>query len=151
MCNKKKKILAWVLMILWMIFIFYMSNQPADISNEQSDTVLNLLKSSGLNISDRYVDIVITIIRKGAHFTEYLILSLLYFNVLRFYISKKKSLIYSVILVFFYASTDEFHQIFIEGRAGRFTDVLIDTSGGTVGSLIVLMFNKIKNRRLRNK
>ena len=94
MCNKKKKILAWVLMILWMIFIFYMSNQPSDISNEQSDTVLNLLKSLGLNISDRYVDIVITIIRKGAHFTEYLILSLLYFNVLRFYISKKKSLIY---------------------------------------------------------
>ena len=80
-----------------------------------------------------------------------IILSLLYFNVLRFYISKKKSLIYSVILVFFYASTDEFHQTFIEGRAGRFTDVLIDTSGGTVGSLIVLIFNNIRNRRLRNK
>ncbi|MGL4572811.1 MAG: VanZ family protein [Clostridium sp.] len=144
---KEKKILAWILMIGWMIFIFYMSNQPADVSNEQSDTVLNLIRNLGLNISDKYVDIAITIIRKGAHFTEYLILNLLYFNVLRFYISKKKAGLYSILMVFIYASTDEFHQTFVDGRAGRFTDVLIDTSGATFGSLIILIVNSLANLR----
>ena len=32
-----------------------------------------------------------------------------------------------------YASTDEIHQLFVGGRSGRFTDVLIDTAGGFIG------------------
>ncbi|GAA0071797.1 VanZ family protein [Clostridium sardiniense] len=136
MSIRLKKLISWIILIGWMIFIFYMSNQPADVSNGQSDFVLNLVESLGFNISASYVDIAITIIRKGAHFTEYLILNLLYFNMLRFYISNKKALMYSIILSFLYASTDEFHQRFVEGRAGKFTDVLIDTSGAATGSII---------------
>lgn len=147
MSIKLKKIIAWIILIGWMIFIFYMSNQPADVSNGQSDFVLRLVESLGVNISANYVDIAITIIRKGAHFTEYLILNLLYFNMLRFYISNKKALIYSIILSFLYASTDEFHQTFVEGRAGRFTDVLIDTSGAATGSIIAFIIIKIKERK----
>lgn len=145
MSIKLKKIISWIILIGWMIFIFYMSNQPADVSNEQSDFVLNLIESLGVNITGIYIDIAITIIRKGAHFTEYLILNLLYFNTLRMYISNKKALIYSIILSFLYASTDEFHQIFVEGRAGRVTDVLIDTSGAATGSIIALIIIKIKD------
>ncbi|MBY0757329.1 VanZ family protein [Clostridium sardiniense] len=144
MSIRLKKLISWIILIGWMIFIFYMSNQPADVSNGQSDFVLNLVESLGFNISASYVDIAITIIRKGAHFTEYLILNLLYFNMLRFYISNKKALIYSIILSFIYASTDEFHQRFVEGRAGKFTDVLIDTSGAATGSIIAFIIIKIK-------
>ncbi len=147
MSIKLKKIISWIILIGWMIFIFYMSNQPADISNGQSDFVLELIESLGINISGIYIDIAITIIRKGAHFTEYLILNLLYFNMLRFYISNKKALIYSIILSFLYASTDEFHQTFVEGRAGKFTDVLIDTSGASTGSILAFIVIKIKDRR----
>ena len=89
--NSQRKIINWVLLIFWMCLIFYMSNQPADVSNGQSDFVLNLVETLGISISNNYVDIAITIIRKGAHFTEYLILSLLYFNVLRMYINKNKA------------------------------------------------------------
>ncbi|MGG7079567.1 VanZ family protein [Clostridium sardiniense] len=147
MSIKLKKIIAWIILIGWMIFIFYMSNQSADVSNGQSDFVLRLVESLGVNISANYVDIAITIIRKGAHFTEYLILNLLYFNMLRFYISNKKALIYSILLSFLYASTDEFHQTFVEGRAGRLTDVLIDTSGAATGSIVAFIIIKIKERR----
>lgn len=147
MSIRLKKIIAWIILIGWMIFIFYMSNQPADVSNGQSDFVLILVESLGFNISANYIGIAITIIRKGAHFTEYLILNLLYFNMLRLYISNKKALIYSIILSFIYASTDEFHQTFVEGRAGRFTDVLIDTSGAFTGSIIVFIIMKIKERK----
>lgn len=147
MSNKSKKLLAWILVLGWMIFIFYMSNQPADVSNGQSDFVLNLIRDMGINISDPYVDIAITIIRKGAHFTEYLILSILYLNLLRYYMNIKKALVFSVILSFLYASTDEFHQLFVEGREGRFTDVLIDTSGAITGSFLVWIGSYILKRK----
>lgn len=148
---KFKRILSWILVIAWMIFIFYMSNQPANISNEQSDFVLNLIKNLGIDINNIYIDLAITIIRKGAHFSEYLILSLLYFNLLRFYINKNKALVLSIILCFLYASTDEFHQLFVEGRAGRFTDVLIDTSGAFIASILVFLVNKILKKRAKFK
>ena len=148
---KFKRILSWILVIAWMIFIFYMSNQPANISNEQSDFVLNLIKNLGIDINNIYIDLAITIIRKGAHFSEYLILSLLYFNLLRFYINKNKALVLSIILCFLYASTDEFHQLFVEGRAGKFTDVLIDTSGAFTASILVFLVNKILKKRAKFK
>lgn len=148
---KFKRILSWILVIAWMIFIFYMSNQPANISNEQSDFVLNLIKNLGIDINNIYIDLAITIIRKGAHFSEYLILSLLYFNLLRFYINKNKALVLSIILCFLYASTDEFHQLFVEGRSGRFTDVLIDTSGAFTASILVFLVNKILKKRAKFK
>lgn len=152
MNTKYKKVVYWIILIAWMIFIFYMSNQPADVSNGQSDFVLNLVETLGISISNNYVDIAITIIRKGAHFTEYLILSLLYFNVLRMYINKNKALIYSIGLSFIYAGTDEFHQLFVEGRAGRFTDVLIDTSGAATGLIIVLIIkNLITYKKAKNQ
>lgn len=152
MNTKYKKVVYWIILIAWMIFIFYMSNQPAYVSNGQSDFVLNLVETLGISISNNYVDIAITIIRKGAHFTEYLILSLLYFNVLRMYINKNKALIYSIGLSFIYAGTDEFHQLFVEGRAGRFTDVLIDTSGAATGSIIVLIIkNLITYKKAKNQ
>lgn len=141
MKERKGKILAYALVIFWMCFIFLMSNQPADVSNGQSDLVINLLKAVGANITSANIDLITTIVRKGAHFTEYCILALLYYNVLRFYISNKKARLIAIGLVFLYASTDEFHQTFVQGRAGKFTDVLIDTSGGAFGAIIVYLFN----------
>ena len=32
-----------------------------------------------------------------------------------------------------YACTDEFHQLFVEGRDGNFRDVMIDSTGALVG------------------
>lgn len=35
-----------------------------------------------------------------------------------------------------YAATDELHQLFVPGRAGLFTDVLIDATGAAIGLLL---------------
>ena len=35
-----------------------------------------------------------------------------------------------------YAATDEFHQLFVPGRAGLPTDVLIDATGAALGLLV---------------
>jgi VanZ family protein len=44
--------------------------------------------------------------------------------------------LYAMAITFLYACSDEFHQLFVPGRAGRFTDVLIDC---TVAGLITII------------
>ena len=36
-----------------------------------------------------------------------------------------------------YAATDEFHQLFIPGRSGQVSDVLLDSAGALAGVLIL--------------
>lgn len=38
-----------------------------------------------------------------------------------------------------YASTDEFHQTFVDGRSGKSADVLIDTSGTVLPQLYYVL------------
>lgn len=145
MDNKKKKIIAWALLLFWMTFIFYMSHQPGNVSSKQSDFVVALFNMLGLDLS-RFGDLATFIIRKSAHFTEYMILCILSYNLLRFYVKNNMIYIYPLIIVFGYASTDEFHQLFVAGRSGQFKDVLIDTSGGTFGIILIYLKNKFFNR-----
>lgn len=42
-----------------------------------------------------------------------------------------------------YAATDEIHQLFVSGRSGRITDVLIDGCGAVAGTLIILLISRI--------
>ena len=143
MVSKVRKNINLLLVIGWMCFIFYMSNKPAEVSNGQSDFVLNLLNSIGLNLNSVFGNFSITIIRKGAHITEYLILFLLLYNYLKDCFINKKLYIICFIIVVIYACTDEFHQLFIPGRAGKITDVIIDSTGAMIGILIMYLKSKI--------
>lgn len=87
---------------------------------------------------------------KRAHVTEYIILCISFLTA--FWVSGirgKGRNIASFVLTFGYACTDEFHQLFVPGRAGRFTDVLIDSSGALVLSLIVVLV--MHSRTMRGK
>lgn len=144
----KRNVRNLVLLIAWMCFIFYMSGKTADASTKDSDFVINLLNSLGLNFSSNLGEFASVIVRKGAHLTEYMILCLLIYNVLSDYMEiGKKVFICSVVGVFLYACSDELHQTFVPGRAGRFTDVLIDTTGGIIGVFVVRIYHKIKIRK----
>ena len=51
-----------------------------------------------------------------------------------------------------FAATDEYHQTFVAGRAGRFSDVIIDSSGAIFGiafafAVILLLKKRIKAER----
>ena len=90
------------------------------------------------------------IVRKLAHYSIYTLLGFLAsLTVGRRRLFSKKSL--GVLLFcFLYACSDEIHQIFVPGRAGMFTDVLIDTSGALTGMLISMaamwLYFRIKSR-----
>lgn len=149
--NSQRKIINWMLLIFWMCLIFYMSNQPANISDGQSFKVMAVLESLGINVNGIFGDLANFVVRKCAHFLEYMILALLIMNVVKIYFVFNISSILSVIFVFLYACTDEFHQIFIAGREGTFRDVMIDTCGGLTFILLYMLFRIIRRKYLENE
>lgn len=142
--NKNKKMISWIMLIAWMGIIFFMSHQPGEVSSSQSELVLRIFSFLGIELNQYFGELATFVIRKTAHFSEYLILFLFAYNVSRFYFTTKKARLYSIIFVFLYASIDEFHQYFIPGRNMAFKDVLIDTSGGVIGYLIMKIVEIVK-------
>ena len=142
------KLLFWLPAACIAAAIFWFSAQPAAESTEMSDTVSHLILLLGTKLGffhgnpAQYADLIELMsfpIRKAAHMTEYLVF---YYTVrfgLRFTYrtsNVKHRLLTALAIVFLYACTDEFHQFFVPGRAGRFTDVLIDCFGCAVVTLI---------------
>lgn len=133
--KNKKLVLAWLLLVLWMIFIFYMSSCNGNVSSGQSGTIAYVLHNIlGINYSDK----LIFIIRKCAHVSEFFILGILVINLVSKYNVKHIYLI-SFIICVLYSSSDEFHQLFVPGRSGQVTDVLIDLIGVVLGLLFVFL------------
>ena len=88
-----------------------------------------------------YVSRYVGIVRKSAHFTLYYILGLTFILFLSEYdLNNKKLLLFTILFVFIYACSDECHQLFVSGRSGEVLDILIDTFGGTVSSILYLKF-----------
>ena len=133
-----KKLINLILLILWMIFIFTMSNFKAVESDSQSGFIVNIFVNI-FNIKN--IDLITFIVRKCAHITEYLILGILMLNCLKDY-NIKNVLMVSILLCILYSCGDEIHQLFVSGRSGEVIDVLIDTIGIVFGNLI---YKRIKN------
>ena len=120
-----------------MILIFSFSNQTGDESGSLSSSIVLWIQN--------YLHITISelFIRKAAHMSEYAVLCLTY--IYGFYkcgFSTKQIILFSITCSFLYACTDEFHQLFTNGRAGSFIDVLIDTSGAFITTFIFYIFKK---------
>ena len=147
-----KKTISIVSLILWMIVIFSFSSADANKSTSTSDKVITTMieikdKITNNETPNNEKEIIVKnssfYIRKIAHITEYLILGFLMFNLLKQY--SVTNIYYAIGLSILYSCTDEFHQLFINGRSGSIRDVLIDTIGILIGTyLYKLLF--IKNK-----
>lgn len=104
--------------------------------------------NSAVKSNDRYV--LNQALRKLAHFTEYLILALLVANAFNTFKKRPKdAIIYILFIVLFYAVTDEYHQLFIDGRNSKITDVLIDFTGGIIGMIMFYTLYHLKGKKKR--
>lgn len=130
-----KKVISIILVILWMLLIFSMSSFNGTESNNQSGFIVNII-SNILNINN--LENLSFIIRKIAHFTEYLILGILVANMIKQY---NKKWYITIIICILYATSDEFHQILTPGRTFKIFDIIIDSFGSITG---LILFN-IKN------
>ncbi len=90
------------------------------------------------------------IVRKLAHFMEYMILGTLSYLLAELWINKKKICVVIIIVqLLISAGLDEWHQSFVPGRYASFGDVIIDIAGGMTGALLVIGIIKLKNKRKR--
>lgn len=152
-----KKTISFIVLILWMIVIFSFSNADANKSTGTSDKVITTMIEIKDKITDQETpisekEIIVKnssfYVRKIAHITEYLILGFLMFNLLKQY--SVTNIYYAIILCILYSCTDEFHQLFINGRSGSFRDVLIDTIGILLGTYLykILVIKKKKVNKI---
>ena len=149
-----KKIVLWLLVLLWMSVIFSFSAQKAVESQGESDGIVEkivavFIKDYNSMSDSQKLEItgtLSTVTRKGAHMTEYFILGVLIYSAFNLYkIRKSRKIIISLLLSLLYSVSDEIHQNFVSGRACRFTDVLIDFSGILFGVLLFsIIYSKIK-------
>jgi VanZ family protein len=99
----------WLPVIVWAAVIFTFSSIPS--------------LGTGLGVWD-------TILRKGAHMTEYAILGLLLLRALGRELP-------AFAMGIAYAISDEIHQHFVRGRHASPIDALIDTVGLAIGIFLV--------------
>jgi VanZ family protein len=107
---RSRTLTVWLPVLAWAAVIFTFSSIPS--------------LSSGLGTWD-------TVLRKGAHLTEYAILGLLLYRAL-----EREALALAAGIA--YAATDELHQHFVSGRHASPIDVAIDAVGVSLGMLVWL-------------
>jgi VanZ family protein len=107
---RSRLVTVWLPVLVWAAVIFTLSSIPS--------------LSTGLGTWD-------TILRKGAHLTEYAILGGLLYRALG-----REPLALAVGIA--YAATDELHQYFVRGRHASPVDVAIDAVGVAAGMLVWL-------------
>lgn len=132
--------LSILLVFLWMFLIFLMSSFDATESANQSNFIVNIITNI---FKIENIEVLSFIIRKLAHYTEYLILGFLTINMLNKNDISKKYLI-SILICLIYAISDEIHQLFTPGRACQIKDILIDSIGSITGIYLYKLISKRK-------
>ncbi|MFH0947984.1 MAG: VanZ family protein [Elusimicrobiota bacterium] len=114
----------WLPVFVWCYVIYFFSDIPG--------------LDTGLGVWD-------LILRKGAHITEYFVLTILLVRAFRrsFRMLCTFLIIFPSVISFLYACSDEYHQTFIKNRCGTPWDVLVDTVG-----ILLVIFLYIKKSKL---
>lgn len=153
--NHLKKMIALFFVIVWMLVIFSFSAKNSVDSNNMSKKFLNEIVTTTVKIVrinttkakiNAFVEKYNIVIRKVAHVSIYLILSIIVTIILDLYgIENKKLYIYSLLFCLMYSLTDEVHQLSVDGRSGKMFDVMIDNIGISLGLIIFMLHKYIRN------
>lgn len=139
------------LTILWTITIFSFSLQPADTSSQMSSGfgrwlievfIPNLIEKFEAMPAEQ-LSYLHFLLRKCAHFSEYLILGVLVM------LSVQRSRVHykaltGIVLCALVASVDEMIQLFVNGRSGQISDVLLDSVGAAVGICVLIGVRRLR-------
>lgn len=144
-------VFKYILLILWMLLIYWFSNQAGNLSGEMSSGLISWIVSTVeklLSISldtDKIIAVFAFLVRKIAHFSLYFVLGILWMSLLKEYnISIGRQLVYAILFCLIYACSDEFHQLFIPGRSGNIFDAMIDLLGSLCSIFPIYLVRRCK-------
>lgn len=147
-CKANRKWIMWVLVLGWMLVIFMFSAQTAAESSNLSGGITERVIEVFVKDFERMpieqrlgiTNHVSFVVRKLAHYTEYMILGFLLTNLVRTYTKAYgRAFLISWCAGTLYAASDEFHQMFSDGRSPQVFDVCIDSVGVLTGILLALL------------
>ncbi len=155
--KNRKKVVLWSVVILIAAGIFIFSSQDATHSTITSGKVVKVvtdiivpdLKQKPTTEQREIMQLISLLIRKSAHFFEFMCLGFFMRNLISCYQMKFQS-VHAWIFTTIYAMTDEIHQLFIVGRSGQIQDVLIDSAGALTGVTLAFLLLKLLKRPKNN-
>ena len=161
---KRKIVLRTILLILLlslMTVIFIFSHQPAPVSSQVSGgliyRILNFIVSGFDSLSEadkaQMVESLQYVVRKGAHAFSYAVMGALSMGLMSTLDFKKRGLpaVIAFLICFLYSVSDEVHQLFVEGRSGQISDVILDCCGAFFGIVIVWFFVYATRKRRQRR
>lgn len=144
----RKRRIYTVLTLLWIIIIFSFSLQPADTSRNMSAGVghwlVELLPTAFVQkmstMPQEQLEFLHFLLRKAGHFSEYFVLGILSMLTLSRTELKYKKFC-GVVFCVLVASVDETIQLFVSGRSGQISDVVLDGFGAMCGIAMIFLLN----------
>ena len=153
---RKKRIISTCLVVFWMVLIFSFSAKDATVSTQMSTSVGEMVckifvpgytEWSGEEQYELAAKIDYPI-RKTAHAAEYAVLGGLLLCMYESYLQKRgKTFLLAFVTGMLYAAGDEVHQLFVPGRSGQVSDVLLDSAGVFAGVGIAFIILRAWNRK----
>jgi len=143
----------WLPLLVWLgvIFLGSTSLMSAEHTSRLIVPILLWLKPG---MSPKTIWIILVIMRKCAHVSEYAILALLLWRALRSgpTLRTKLATLFSAVLLAcaVFAASDEFHQSFVKSRNPSVGDVLLDVVGALFGLLICASFARRHPKKTRS-
>lgn len=140
-----------------MVTAFLFSSQPAPESDQASNGIIELLQRLfGPAILRIDPELLVVLVRKGAHFTEYLLLGLFLSLAGKEYrrcrdirpVFPFRTALLCTGIAALYAVTDELHQMLVPLRSGQLSDVCLDAAGAFLGALLVFLFSRAASCRI---
>ena len=155
------KLLSFLPTVFLLFLIFGFSAQDGESSGSLSFQIsLFLIKLaspllpaiSSEDILFERAELIHYFVRKAAHMTEYFLLALSLQLPLSAWLSTQLKPTLRILIGFaatvLFAALDEFHQSFVPGRSGNFTDVCIDSIGAVIASLCLFVFYSVYRKKL---
>lgn len=159
MKKKTKIIILLIILIIWMLLIFKLSGMNSNNSNGHSRDFISIFIEDALDLTNNYgitnshpssnkiqkaSYLINPPLRKVMHATVYFVLSFFMMTLLSIIFDHKhyiKTILIVLITCFLFAASDEFHQLFVNGRTGQFIDVIIDTLGSIIGIIFYTTYH----------
>lgn len=138
----------WLLLAIAMVAVIWGNSLvpgtgSSGISLAVMEAAHDMLRALGLP----YEWLTNFIVRKTAHFTEYAVLGILVSQALDpQHGVDARTLGLTALVCVLVPSVDETIQLFVSGRSGRLTDVLLDCCGAATGILIRSIIVRLSNR-----
>ena len=149
--HKNRSVLFWRLMLLvTMAVIFIFSRQTGTVSGSISKKIAGLMgiePVQGIPDIDMVPLLLGFSIRKYGHILIFFLLGFSAFLSVERERGTAVQLLFGVGFSYIYACLDEIHQIFVEGRAGMFSDTIIDLGGIVAGVFAALLVQSLIHRK----